>query len=83
MKLLCSKMTSFPPSEGVSEITFSSILVLYDLDDVLNIKDSLIVRKCHHVFHVLMTISMFVFKYTEVNGVETFSCSGYFSGSSM
>ena len=23
--LLCSKMTSFPPSDGVSEITFSSI----------------------------------------------------------
>jgi hypothetical protein len=23
--LLCSKMTSFPPSEGVSEMTFGSI----------------------------------------------------------
>ena len=33
--LLCSKMTSFPPSEGLSEITLHLILVLYGLANLV------------------------------------------------
>ena len=51
--LLCSKMTSFPPSEGVSKITFGSICsrfpCLVSLINVL-VRISVLVRNIVHVY---------------------------------